>query len=224
MNYNGYNYYGGYTSSSSPSGALTVIGVILALVATVLLLILVVPEKRRAKLPKFFQIVHDICNFKGLLIEKVLKVLYVYSTIYVMFMGVLTWFSSGNFGTNFLIGILMIVLGPIAIRLVYEVLLLGVILVKNVIQINNKLSGKTDDPFSNKTSVFSNFTSNNQNSNQANPTQPVQQPNFDNQYNQPQQPVQQEYVAPTSSKFCTNCGQQIDGNATTCPYCGNNLM
>ena len=90
-------------------------------------------------------------------------------------------------------------------------------------------SGKAEDPFSNQNGAFNNFNSNNQqNVNQVNDTYQQSQVNYDNQnyYNQQQseQPVQQEYVAPTSSKFCTFCGAQIDANATTCPNCGNTNM
>lgn len=232
MNFYGSGYGSGYDYSYSlgvSTIVLTVLAIVLSLAATILLFILVIPEKKREKLPKFFQIIHDICNFKGLLIEKLLKVFYVFSTVYVMFDGVLTWFSGGNFGRNFLTGLLMIVLGPIVIRLVYEALMLGIILVKNVIQINNKLSGKSEDPFSNQTNAFNKFHSNNQqNVNQVNDTYQQPQVNYDNQnYNnqqQNQQQSQQEYVQPTSSKFCTFCGAQIDANATTCPHCGNTNM
>lgn len=229
MNFYGSGYGSGYDysySSGVSTVVLTVLAIVLSLAATILLFILVIPEKKRAKLPKFFQVIHDICNFKGLLIEKLLKVFYVFSTVYIMFNGVLTWFSGGNFGINFLTGLLMLVLGPILIRIVYEALMLGILLVKNVIQINNKLSGKSEDPFNNQNGAFGSFSSNNQqNANQVNDTYQQPQVNYDNQnyYNQPQndQQPQQEYVAPTSSKFCTFCGAQIDGNISVCPHCGN---
>lgn len=229
MNFYGSGYGSGYDysySSGVSTVVLTVLAIVLSLAATILLFILVIPEKKRAKLPKFFQVIHDICNFKGLLIEKLLKVFYVFSTVYIMFNGVLTWFSGGNFGINFLTGLLMLVLGPILIRIVYEALMLGILLVKNVIQINNKLSGKSEDPFNNQNSAFGNFSSNNQqNANQVNDTYQQPQVNYDNQnyYNQPQngQQPQQEYVAPTNSKFCTFCGAQMDSNISVCPHCGN---
>lgn len=229
MNFYGSGYGSGYDysySSGVSTVVLTVLAIVLSLAATILLFILVIPEKKRAKLPKFFQVIHDICNFKGLLIEKLLKVFYVFSTVYIMFNGVLTWFSGGNFGINFLTGLLMLVLGPILIRIVYEALMLGILLVKNVIQINNKLSGKSEDPFNNQNGAFGNFNSNNQqNANQVNDTYQQPQVNYDNQnyYNQPQndQQPQQEYVAPTNSKFCTFCGAQMDSNISVCPHCGN---
>lgn len=219
MSYGGYNYYDSYSSGIS-SGVLTTIGVLLAIAATIVLLILVVPEKRREKLPKFFQTIHDICNFKGLLIEKILKVLYVYSTVNIMFMGILTWFSKGSFGKNFLIGLIMLIVGPIAVRLVYEILMLAVLIVKNVIQINNKLSGKTDDPFSNKTDAFSSFKSNNQKQTTFQQSAPQGQ----NVVQPQKQTPQQNYTAPTDSKFCINCGKPINGNISVCPHCGFKRM
>lgn len=42
-------------------------------------------------------------------------------------------------------GILVMVLGPIVIRLVYELLMIAVLLLKNVISINNKLRSQNGD-------------------------------------------------------------------------------
>lgn len=144
-------YSNGYGSSvAGTSFGLGLAAVIISIILTILLAILVVPEKRRNGLPKFFQVIHDICNFKGLLLEKVLKILYIFSTINVMLTGIFTWFSGGyNFGMTFLTGLLILVLGPILVRLAYEFLMLFVLLVKNVIQINNKLNGRSDNPFAN---------------------------------------------------------------------------
>ena len=42
-------------------------------------------------------------------------------------------------------GILAAVLGPIAIRLAYEIIIMGILLVKNVMQINKKLKSQTEE-------------------------------------------------------------------------------
>lgn len=55
------------SSVAGTSFGLGLAAVIISIILTILLVVLVVPEKRRAGLPKFFQVVHDICNFKGLL-------------------------------------------------------------------------------------------------------------------------------------------------------------
>lgn len=172
-------YSNGYGSSvAGTSFGLGLAAVIISIILTILLAILVVPEKRRNGLPKFFQVIHDICNFKGLLLEKVLKILYIFSTINVMLTGIFTWFSGGyNFGMTFLTGLLILVLGPILVRLAYEFLMLFVLLVKNVIQINNKLNGRSDNPFANNIDL-------NQFKNSNAPEQ-----NYTSPYAQPVQPI-----------------------------------
>ena len=49
-------------------------------------------------------------------------------------------------------GLLMMILGPIIIRLAYEFIMMFILLVKNVIQINNKLKG--DEGTAAKAPVF----------------------------------------------------------------------
>lgn len=216
-------YSNGYGSSvAGTSFGLGLAAVIISIILTILLAILVVPEKRRNGLPKFFQVIHDICDFKGLLLEKVLKILYIFSTINVMLTGIFTWFSGGyNFGMTFLAGLLILVLGPILVRLAYEFLMLFVLLVKNVIQINNKLNGKNDNPFANNID-FNQFK--NSNAPEQNYTSPYAQPV---QPIQPEQPVVQNNYQPQqnndSVRFCTTCGTKITGNTDVCPNCGKHL-
>ena len=226
-------YSNGYGSSvAGTSFGLGLAAVIISIILTILLAILVVPEKRRNGLPKFFQVIHDICNFKGLLLEKVLKILYIFSTINVMLTGIFTWFSGGyNFGMTFLTGLLILVLGPILVRLAYEFLMLFVLLVKNVIQINNKLNGRSDNPFANNIDLnpFKNSNAPEQNytSPYAQPVQPIQpeQPMQQDYYQQ--QPVVQNNYQPQqnndSVRFCTTCGTKITGNTDVCPNCGKHL-
>jgi len=226
-------YSNGYGSSvAGTSFGLGLAAVIISIILTILLAILVVPEKRRDGLPKFFQVIHDICNFKGLLLEKVLKILYIFSTINVMLTGIFTWFSGGyNFGMTFLTGLLILVLGPILVRLAYEFLMLFVLLVKNVIQINNKLNGRSDNPFANNIDLnqFKNSNAPEQNytSPYAQPVQPIQpeQPMQQDYYQQ--QPVVQNNYQPQqnndSVRFCTTCGTKITGNTDVCPNCGKHL-
>lgn len=226
-------YSNGYGSSvAGTSFGLGLAAVIISIILTILLAILVVPEKRRNGLPKFFQVIHDICDFKGLLLEKVLKILYIFSTINVMLTGIFTWFSGGyNFGLTFLTGLLILVLGPILVRLAYEFLMLFVLLVKNVIQINNKLNGRSDNPFANNIDLnqFKNSNAPEQNytSPYAQPVQPIQpeQPMQQDYYQQ--QPVVQNNYQPQqdndSVRFCTTCGTKITGNTDVCPNCGKHL-
>ena len=60
-------------------GIFAIVG-ILAIVATVLAYVFIVPEKRREKLNAFGKFLHDTCNFKYLIVEKILQALYIFFT------------------------------------------------------------------------------------------------------------------------------------------------
>ena len=113
----------------------------------------IIPEKRRPKLNKLGQFVHDIFNFKFLVIEKIMQFFYVLSTLSCICYGVgmLFGFDIVNYSyykhTTWYgwYGILIVILGPIIIRLMYEGIMMGILLVKNVIQINRKLKSQVDD-------------------------------------------------------------------------------
>ena len=124
-------------------GAFAVVAVVLALAATVLAFIFFVPEKKREKLGAFGKFLHDTVNFKYLIVEKILQALYIFATVYailcgffMLFMTTSTWTGKHWLGGW---GILTMLLGPVVIRLAYELLMMTVLLVKNVIAINGKL-------------------------------------------------------------------------------------
>lgn len=131
----------GMSGSSGPDPTMVVvISVLVALVLTILLWILVIPEKRRPKLGKFFAFLADLFNFKSLLIEKILKFTYVLLTLFAIVFGFCMLFIVSYGESMALYGVLIMILGPIALRLVYELSMMGVLLVNNVIEINRKMS------------------------------------------------------------------------------------
>lgn len=134
----GYGY--GYSSGADTMATLGILAFIAALVCTVLLMILVTPEKRRAGLNKFFKAVADICNFKGLLLEYIVRALYIFFTIFTVLLGFFALF------TQPVEGLVTMILGPIVLRVTFEFTMMFILLVKNVIQINKKLPGQVDDP------------------------------------------------------------------------------
>lgn len=132
---------------SANMGAFGIIATILAIIATVAAFILVVPESKREKLGRFGKFLHDAVNFKFLIVEKILQALYIFVTAYLilcgffmLFMAPETWTGRHWLGGY---GILLMVLGPIAVRLCYELLMMAVLLLKNVISINHKLADQT---------------------------------------------------------------------------------
>lgn len=228
-------------------GVFSIIGGILAGVATVLAYVLIVPESRREKLNAFGKFLHDTFNFKYLIVEKILQALYIFFTADLIILGFFMLFAAPEdfFGHRHWLGgygILIMILGPILIRLMYELLMMAILLLKNVISINNKLrnqNGKEE-----KDSVFAAPDMSGlrqqiqakaaQHQNRQNPqnpqsTQYPQQPShFQNtQYPQNAQNVQnvQNAQKPQSApvvRFCSKCGSPLDENGK-CHNCDNGL-
>lgn len=120
--------------------SLVVISIVVALIVTIVLWVAVIPEKKRAKLNKFFGYLSDVFNFRSLLIEKLLKFLYTLLTITAIIVGFIMLFIKVFDEPLAGYGLLLMIAGPIALRLIFEGLMLGILLVKNVIEINNKLA------------------------------------------------------------------------------------
>ena len=146
--------------------AIAVLSLLAAIVLTILAYKCIIPEKKRAGLNKLGKFIHDLLNFKFLIIEKVMQFFYVLANALTLSFGALMlfnfekvydgydWYTGEIEYTtqwNGWIGILIVILGPIALRLTYELLMMGIMLIKNVIQINNKLKDQNEnmgnDPF-----------------------------------------------------------------------------
>lgn len=129
----------------SPAATVGIISVLVSLVCSILVWVLVMPEKRRPTLNAFFTFVSDVFNFRSLLIEKILKFTYLFFTLFAILFGFLAFVVSLDDGRAALIGLLVMILGPIVLRLIYELSMMAVLLVKNVIEINNKMSLSSKD-------------------------------------------------------------------------------
>lgn len=139
-----------------------------AIAATVLYYIFIKPDHKAAKMPKFVRVVRDILEMKELYLEKVLKAMYIVSTLFCVIAGALMLFNvyipyvhdgipairwNGGYG------LLLMIVGPIVLRLVYEGMMMFVLLVKNTMQINAKMKAekveeKAEEPASEKPEVI----------------------------------------------------------------------
>lgn len=182
-------------TTGATSAVLAVIAIILALSATVLAFIFIIPEKKREKLKGILRLFHDIFNFKFMIIEKIFQFLYVFATAYIIIEGFFELFSFDWYG-NWVgyTGFLTMILGPIAIRIVYELVMLALIAVKNIIQINNKLKNQNEDVKDDSTFAMPDFKD----------------------YKE-EEPVAPQ-AAPQVATFCSKCGAHLAEDGT-CPYC-----
>ena len=150
-------------ATSVSSGALeliiTILCILLAITATVLAHVFIIPESRKPRLNRFGKFLHDTFNFKYLAIEKILRALYVFSTAYVLLYGFTLLFQvqetyTYDYSMGLYVessewvgwaGLLVMILGPIAVRLGYEAAMMLILLVKNVIAINNKMKNMNEE-------------------------------------------------------------------------------
>lgn len=184
-----------------------------ALVALALC-IFFLPEKRRAGLGKALKAIHDFLNFKAFIIEKIFQFLYLTLSIAMVFVGIYALTEGADEG------LLIAILGPVAVRILYEGIMLVIVLVKNVIQINRKL------PENPKEEAAS-----------AAPTAPAVSvppaaPAYESYtYQAPvadpfapgkaEEPVAVPAAAEAQNlHFCTMCGAQYDKSLGNCPKCG----
>ena len=114
--------------------------ILLSLTGAILSFIFILPDSKRPKLNKFFRWVADVFNFRSLLIEQILKFMYIYATLFCILLGFFAFFEEPAAGLGLLIG------GPIGCRLVFEAFMMFVILVKNTNEINKKMGFKSAEP------------------------------------------------------------------------------
>lgn len=194
---------------------------ILALGAAIAAFILIVPENKGRQFTGFMRVLHDILNFKQLLLEKILKFCYIFFTVYAVLTGLFTSFEMFEWdaGTGLLMMLASLTLVPLLIRVIFEMSMMLILLVKNVIDINKKLPGGTKEPEPAQPAYQPNPTSYQPNpASYQNPYQAAQ-PTY-----QPAQPTYQQPAQPAyqpNYRYCTHCGAYYDANAGRCPNCGN---
>lgn len=107
------------------------------------------PESKDGKLGKFPQWLHDFFRIKKLYIETVMRFLYVLISIGCFCNGFFMLFGKSyslfdGYHSTAIQGLLTMILGPVICRIVYEVLMMGILLVTNVLSIKNRLYGLSD--------------------------------------------------------------------------------
>ncbi len=185
-------YYRGYGYGSDASTAMVVCAIV-AIIAGILLYFLFLSPKNDKKFTGFAGWLYDFLAFKKLLIEAILKIVYLICACFLTLAGIVTLFSS--FGA----GLGMLVIGNVMLRLGYEFMLLLIIICKNTSEINKKLSGK-------ESSAADMFVS------QVELPQAVI-----DQFTAKTAPT----ASTTAPKaFCKNCGQPLQEDALFCASCG----
>lgn len=133
-----------------------VLGSIAALALTIFLYVKVLPRKLDGTFDnKYLQFLHDFFHFKKLYLEEFLKFIFTLATVACVTVGLFlilgyeerySYYSGTRHESTFWYGISIMVGGPVSLRLVYEGLMMFILLVKNTMDINNKLSAPKAEP------------------------------------------------------------------------------
>lgn len=135
-----YNSYGVSPTilDSSPkfvaSGIWTIVSVILAIIGGIVLYFTFLSKKNEGKFTGFLGWLYDFLTFKKMMIENVLKILYIIVVLFV------TLSSFGLMSISFLAFLLTLVIGNVLTRVIYELLLVKLVICKNTTEINKKLN------------------------------------------------------------------------------------
>lgn len=124
MNY-GYGYNDIYSASNSLQGMAiwTIVALILSIIGGILVYFLFI--KTNNKLSDNLKKLRDLLDFRITLIEPILKIVYLIGTIFIIL------FSFNFITINFISFLLILIIGPVIIRIVYEAALILVMIWKN---------------------------------------------------------------------------------------------
>lgn len=136
----------GYSSTKGTDGLMTmnlsveagiwmIIAAILAVVGGILVYFLFVKNKENPK-SKFLVALKNFLSFKTMWIEAIVKVMYYVVTIFVILA------SFAMIGQSFLAFILLLLLGPIVVRLCYEAAIMGIKIWRNTAKIVENMEKK----------------------------------------------------------------------------------
>ncbi|MBR2641020.1 DUF4282 domain-containing protein [Candidatus Saccharibacteria bacterium] len=123
--------YSSLAGSAAGAGIWMIIAAILAIVGGILVYFLFVKAKTEPK-GKFGKWLKDFLSFKVMWIEPILKVVYYIATIFIVLYS-FTFFGMFNLmgGMAFLMWLLTLILGPIIIRIIYEMSMMFIMIWRN---------------------------------------------------------------------------------------------
>ena len=137
MNY-GYGYNDIYSVSNSLQGMAiwTIVALILSIIGGILVYFLFI--KTNNKLSDNLKKLRDLLDFRIMLIEPILKIVYLIGTIFIIL------FSFNFITINFISFLLILIIGPVIIRIVYEASLILVLFWKNTKIISDNTKKEKD--------------------------------------------------------------------------------
>ena len=133
-----YDYIAGETTKAAANvaGTLiwTIIAFIIAIAAGIMVYFMFVKSDKQVS--ENLKKLKDLLDFKTMLIEPILKIVYIIATVFIIL------FSFGFISINFVSFLMVLILGPIGIRIVYELMMINIMIWKNTKEINDNIKDK----------------------------------------------------------------------------------
>lgn len=205
------------------------IGAVLALIAAIVVMVLITPNSKEGQLHGFAKFLRDYFLMRYLVIESILRFIFILSTCACIFCGFFLLFGKtpsfyGYGGSSTAgAGLLIMVLGPIFTRISYEFMMITIMLLKNTMEINAKMKGDVDSNTFNafKAPDTGKIVSSIANAAQQATAKAAQETPVNNAANSaPVAPVN-NMTSPAPAAPAGNAAQE---NVKICPKCGANVV
>ena len=136
--------YSSYYSKSSASSSLLssgnavwiIISAVVAIIGGIVLYFTFLSKKNEGKFTGFLGWMYDFLTFKKMVIENILKI------VYLIVASFITLSSLAFISSSFVTFLLYLVLGNLIARISYEIFLVILVICKNTTEINQKLNNK----------------------------------------------------------------------------------
>lgn len=124
--------------ASTDAGIWVIISAVVAVIGGFVLYFTFLKKSNEGKFKGFLGWMYDFLTFKKMLIENLLRTLYLIFAIFI------TLASFAVIGQSFLSFIVMLLGGNLVVRITYEFALILLVICRNTTDINSKLSGKCE--------------------------------------------------------------------------------
>ncbi len=126
-----------YSSSavSSANSIWVIVAAVLAVIGGIVVYFTFLSKKNEGKFTGFLGWLYDFLTFKKMVIENILKILYLIVAIFITL-------SSFAVISNFLAFLMYLLIGNLVARILYEAFLVILIICRNTTEINKKMSPK----------------------------------------------------------------------------------
>ncbi len=196
------------------------LGLVASIVLIILLYVKVLPRKMDGKIEnKFLNWLHNYFYFKRFYIEDILRFVFIVTSVLSFCIGFFMLFSVTEWWTgtrsNFGMGLAIMVGGPILMRLLFEVQMMAITAIRNIIEINSKMDRlaagekKAEKPMGSVKPE------------EAGKPMGSVKPEEAGKTSEPT--MVRHSVESGAKRVCRNCGKVVGSKAKFCPDCGEKI-